>query len=120
VSPDHTPGPWDYVPGNENHGPYVTTDFGSTVADFYVMSREPAFAVNHESKPVPFMAEMAESNARLTAAAPDLLKALHWLLDEVIGDEPEASMKIAGKSGSFINGVMVARDAIAKATGAAQ
>lgn len=30
-----TPGPWDYVPGTEHHGPYVTSEFGSTICDFY-------------------------------------------------------------------------------------
>ena len=71
----HTPGPWDYVPANEHHGPYVTTDYGTTVADLYVLS-EPVVWSSETRKPIPFMGEMAEANARLIAAAPDLLDAL--------------------------------------------
>ena len=67
----HTPGPWDYVPGNEHHGPYITSDFGSTIADCYVLSEPGAFSSTEARTPIPFMHEMAEANARLIAAAPD-------------------------------------------------
>lgn len=73
----HTAGPWDYVASSEYHGPYVTTEFGVTVCDFYVMSNPTAYSVRNggDSKPILHLAEMADANARLTAAAPDMLMA---------------------------------------------
>lgn len=74
----HTPGPWDYVPSNEYHGPYVTTEYGSTVCDCYCMSNPLSLSVRNggDSKPIHHMHEMADANARLIAAAPELLEAL--------------------------------------------
>lgn len=78
-----TPGPWDFVPANEHHGPYVTDDYGSTICDFYTMSRPmlASTANGGPSKPIPFLAEMAEPNARLCAAAPMLLEAAEDTLE---------------------------------------
>lgn len=57
------------------------------------------------------------ANARLISAAPELLEALVWLLGEYVDPETtEETMKVAGWSGSVINGVFKARAAIAKAT----
>ena len=63
---EHTPTPWDLVPSTEHHGPYITSDFGSTICDLYTMSHpgEPSTANGGRSAPVHFMAEMAEANAR--------------------------------------------------------
>lgn len=74
----HTPGPWDYVQGTEHHGPYVTSDFGNTICDCYVMSNPhfPSVRNGGDSKPINHLHEMADPNARLIAAAPDLLEAL--------------------------------------------
>jgi len=74
----HTPGPWDYVASNENHGPYVTDRWGSDVCDCYTMSNLSALAVCNggDSKPIHFQPGAADANARLIAAAPDLLAAL--------------------------------------------
>ena len=83
----HTPGPWDYVPGNEHHGPYITSDFGSTIADCYVLSEPGAFSSTEARTPIPFMHEMAEANARLIAAAPDLLEALRLARDHFVNSE---------------------------------
>lgn len=71
----HTPGPWEHVGATERHGHYVVTDFGSTVCDLYVMSKPVPWATDPSPKPVSFMHEMAEANARLIAAAPDLFAA---------------------------------------------
>jgi hypothetical protein len=76
---EHTAGPWEYVPGNENHGPYVVSDFGSTICDCYVMTEPHPVWSDQKRKPVPFLQEMAEPNARLIAAAPTMLEALKAL-----------------------------------------
>lgn len=77
MSGGHTPGPWSVVEGTEHHGFYVTSDFGNTICDLYAMSRPgwPSTANGGDSRPVPFMHEMDGPNARLIAAAPDLLEA---------------------------------------------
>jgi hypothetical protein len=74
------------------------------------------FAEGHSAALVEAMKEVARCDA-LTA---ELLKALRWLLEHVVGDDPETVLEIGGHSGTFITGVMLAREAIAKATGAAQ
>ena len=83
----HTPGPWDYVPANEHHGPYVTTDYGTTVADLYVLS-EPVVWSSETRKPIPFMGEMAEANARLIAAAPTMFD---YIAARAADGDPEAT-----------------------------
>lgn len=84
----HTPGPWEYVPSNKNHGPYVSGLFGGDIADCYVMSQPslPSRANGGESKPIHFMGEQADANARLIAAAPELLEALESALNELWAD----------------------------------
>jgi hypothetical protein len=71
-----TPGPWEFVPGDEYHGPYVTSEFGSTICDCYTMTEPGPLSFERKRRPVPFLHEMAEPNARLIAAAPDMLAAL--------------------------------------------
>lgn len=67
----HTPTPWDYVPSTEHHGPYITSEFGSTICDCYVMSHpgEPSTANGGKSKPILFLHEMADPNAVLIVRA---------------------------------------------------
>jgi hypothetical protein len=96
VSGQHTPGPWEYVPATEHHGPYVTSAFGSTICDCYTMTRPDALSVRNggPSKPVAFLAEMADPNAHLIAAAPDLYEALDTVMREffphaTLGEYPE-------------------------------
>lgn len=55
----------DYVPSTKHHGPYITTQFGSTMCDFYVMSQPhlPSTAAGGPSKPIHFLGEEADGNA---------------------------------------------------------
>ncbi len=118
VSARHTPGPWEYVPSNENHGPYVSGLFGGDIADCYVMSQPslPSRANGGESKPIHFMGEQADANARLIAAAPDLLAMLQLTQDSVC-----KAYCVHHSDGDVTHVVECenARAAIAKATGAA-
>ncbi len=109
MSAAHTPGPWDVVEATEHHGWYVTSVFGNTICDLYCMTRPdlPATINGGASRPVPFMHEMDGPNARLIAAAPDLLEALELLT----GGLPSGAM--------FSERMAKARAAIAKARGAA-
>jgi hypothetical protein len=111
----HTPGPWDYVGPTEHHGPYITSEFGSTIADFYTMTLPNARSTANggPSKPVHFMHEQAEHNARLASAAPDLLDALKSMTDlcRVTAIKAGVSDIMADKGAVFDR----ARAAIAKA-----
>ncbi len=106
----YTPGPWEYVPSTENHGPYICSEFGCTIADCYTMTEpsKPAACNGGPSKPILFLGEMADSNARLIAAAPDMLAALEFIVPIL-----HADTSTKGKMD-----YSVIRAAIAKATGA--
>lgn len=109
-----TPGPWSYVPGTENHGPYVTSQFGNTLCDCYVMSEPgwPSRADGGTSRPIPFMAEMADANACVMAAAQDMLKALKNVVDTITVQTASGSRP--GRD-NFNDAVRTAMAAIAKA-----
>lgn len=74
----HTPGPWEYVAGTQHHGPYVSSSLGGDICDCYCMSNPAAASVLNggTSYPVNHQGENADANARLIAAAPDMLAAL--------------------------------------------
>ena len=82
-----TPRPWDYVPSTEHHGPYITSEFGSTICDCYVMSHpsEPSTAADGKSKPIHFLHEMADPNAALIVRAVNAHDALVKALKELDG-----------------------------------
>ncbi len=63
-TPKHTPGPWHYFPDDHDgfEGPSVQSGFG-----LVVYTLEPG--------------EENEANARLIAAAPDLLAALRYMVE---------------------------------------
>ena len=69
----HTPGPWEYVGGNDfcveinlPNDNIVSIDRGQRYSDAYVMSRDEL-----------------EANGRLIAAAPEMLELLEDILNEV-------------------------------------
>lgn len=78
----HTPGPWEYVPSTEHHGPYVSAPWGGDVCDCYVMSNPRTASVRNggTSYPINHQGERADANARLIAAAPEMFEALTTLL----------------------------------------
>ena len=71
MTTQHTPGPWEAVEGNAHHGPFVTDIGDRTICDLYTL--------DGADRPAVFRPEEAEANARLIAAAPDLLAALEEL-----------------------------------------
>lgn len=107
---EHTPGPWEYVPSTANHGPYVSNGWGAgDICDCYTMSKPSELAVCNggTSQPIPFQHEEADANARLIAAAPEMLDAL------------EQAQEWLSKWGSAEPQLAVIEAAIAKATGGA-
>jgi len=72
---EHTPGPWGY---RTNKG----VNLGSTGQ----LSRKPAYVIESQTEPVWIVETNHEANARLIAAAPDLLEAaeIAWkILDSI-------------------------------------
>jgi hypothetical protein len=91
----HTPGPWLHVKADECHGHYIEDATGETVCDLYFVTSS-----RHEFS-------NAELNARLIAAAPDLLEALAAIVEAL--DEIGGHQRL----------VRVGHAAIGKATGSA-
>lgn len=102
---EHTPTPWEYVPSTENHGPYITSAHGGTVADLYLMSQPGMASVRNggTSKPVHFFHEMADPNAALIVRAVNshdaLVKALqaarYWVTRTAISKESTEASRMA-------------------------
>lgn len=123
-----TPGPWEYVPSNEHHGPYVAGPHGGDICDCYAMSNPASLSIRNggDSKPVHFQHEHADDNARLIASAPDLLKALDEAEDLLGFHEGSAEkMTETGHLVVWVNNedlervLKSIREAIAKAKGGA-
>jgi hypothetical protein len=109
-----TPGPWEYIASNENHGPYVCNAWGSgDICDGYVMSKPDSFSIRNggDSKPIKHQNEEGDANMRLVAAAPELLEALTRILTEY------DSWKGYNDDGFEDETEELARAAIAKALG---
>jgi hypothetical protein len=64
-----TPGPWEYIPSNKHHGPYVCGPFGGDICDCYIRN-------GGTSRPIHFQSDCADANAQLLAAAPELYATL--------------------------------------------
>ena len=91
----HTPGPWTQPETKRTHNRWHVEGGGRLVA----AAGGPQFAIS---------ADEADANARLIAAAPDLLEQLHWtwlMIQDAMPDEAE--------EGAFDS----IRDTLAKATG---
>lgn len=89
----HTPGPWKFVMND-----------GFMNADIYGKNRNHTAVVWSGNNP---SYEIVQANARLIAAAPDLLAALQAIVKITDGSQPK----------DYPGALMVARVAIAKATG---
>ena len=119
----HTPGPWEYVPSTEHHGPYVTNQWGGDICDCYAMSNPASLSVRNggDSRPIHFQHEAADANARLIAAAPQMLEALRLVSDRLPNfPDPDAVEEddIAEVSISLADWRVI-RAAVAAATGEA-
>lgn len=109
----HTPGPWAYARHEQ---------FGRTT--FYVAQADGAGFTPHYSDVASVVSEtcagemlgIQEANARLIAAAPDLLEALIELTEEYI-NEIESEWSGTGSYKAMMSKADKARAAIAKATG---
>ena len=92
----HTPTPWKI----ERSGMYLTIQTNSwTIAEVFRSDYDSATVIQTQ-----------EANAKLIAAAPDLLEALLWYVEnDDTDDTPHNEF--------YLNGLQRAKDAIAKATG---
>lgn len=103
MSSKHTPGPWVVTPHPQTH----VDVFGvGVIRD----DKEFQYALSHT-----FCYQNAEANARLIAAAPELLEALIRLEAELVEDKYGECYEP-----SPFENLALARAAIAKATGGAQ
>jgi hypothetical protein len=106
----HTPGPWKWSMSGTFDKSRVLAPTGQgdehvTIATTDLTHIHAAFAMTGESVPDGFTHANEEANARLIAAAPDLLAALQWAMDN------------AEWSNDTATGTDPIRAAIAKATG---
>jgi hypothetical protein len=69
----HTPGPWEIERPFEEDGLYVSSESTALICEVMEHSGHGTPLQNEEAE------EMDEANARLIAAAPDLLEALQYL-----------------------------------------
>lgn len=79
----HTPGPWGYIPSNENHGPYVVNEWGAgDICDCYTMTNPDSLSVRNggDSKPVHFQHDEADANAKLISLSPNMFTALEQIV----------------------------------------
>lgn len=98
----HTRGPWIAAPYSSVVGaPVVASPSGRSVANVTYFRLGEDFAA-HDAESL--------ANAKLIAAAPDLLEALKWLCEQMVAEQG------AGVSG-FEDWLSPARAAIAKAVG---
>ena len=131
MSEKHTPGPW--TKAVRLNGPWWHISSGNTIGGKECKSGRQAIASVHgESKRgSKAYAEMFEANARLIAAAPELLEALQELVDcpydidtatiSTLGLEETMRInpdQVVGAASICLVSMRRARAAIAKATGA--
>ena len=107
----HTPGPWTWTDGfgrREGSGRRLCNLYGETFE--YSVVDPDGFAIAHCNGPLVTMErERSEANARLMAAAPDLLDACQVMLGLIEAD------KSNGLDNPYEEGIL--RAAISKATG---
>ena len=124
MSARHTPGPWA-IQHQEGH-PYIVADQGKSWKNPLVCSLYEDVTPSDSVTIGPWLEanENAEANARLIAAAPDLLAALKLVMQCAgdIASAPDGLLEMALDDGDEetrrqANAFLVARAAIAKATG---
>jgi hypothetical protein len=103
----HTPRPWEAAskPSSVVGWP-VVGELGTLIADVSTMS--------FPGQPIP---KEALANARLIAAAPELLEALDWAIAEIEGRTRYAPNDVYEAEEQRANALACARAAIAKAKG---
>ena len=112
--------PFDLVEATEHHGPYITTAFGTTVCDFYTMSKpmEWSTASGGTSKPIPFAD--ASENAAFIVKAVNSRAALVDALQQIINMNVQYAIDRYGDAAQAetMACVSVARAALSQAEGA--
>jgi hypothetical protein len=108
----HTPGPWPVPHFATGHGcdcRYILAgEHMGGIAEVYVDNGKKVSDGGNDCPPI----EEAKANARLIAAAPELLAALKRIVAEV--DRPQTGAPVVG---GVLRAIAESRDAIAKAEG---
>lgn len=111
MSGQHTPGPWEHL-GTDRVGPdYGVAIVGSNLGGLV------GYALPWPTEIDSGNFERVEANARLIAAAPDLLEALEWALAEIEGRTRYTPNDIYEAMEQRENALEAAQAAIAKARG---
>lgn len=98
----HTSGPWELVAATDHHGPYIVSEWGTTICDLYAMSDPSSLSIRNGggSKPIKFAD--ADVNADFIVKAVNAHDALVAALWRMVRQNKPFTMKPIGAPGSIV------------------